>query len=310
MRLFRKKPAAVKVDWENSTEIHTHGQEPVVISYNEEDQANGNGGDTEAAWAGDAEAMAMAQEEASRRQACLDAYKKELSEAEGCQGCLAGEAMMDTMNGGEDPEEMPPVLQDSSQTRSRSNSMDSAPSIEDARGMSSIRDGNFDSTYQEPAGQEWTDSDHKKEGRSKLKWALIACASVLLILLIVMGVLISKNKKKEQDELVLGGDSTGVVDGENPVEEEDKDIFEEGLKECEGKEDFLIYTSCEAFSEPGSPQWKAWNWLTSADEANVSVEAGARELEVQERFAAATIFYATRGENWDSDLGFLSAQSI
>jgi hypothetical protein len=307
MRLFGRKKSAAKVDWGNSQEIHSHGHAPVVIMYDQ--QAIGNEFETD-----NHESILRAQEEARRRQACLAAYKRELSEADLCNGCSAGEAVMDAFDIGNkscadvDENVLPEVLHDSIMVRSlsRSNSMGgaSAVSIQDARGMSSIRDGKEAHGYP-VEHQEWM--KQKQDGkRSRLKLALIASSCVLLIALITMVAVIVKNKKSaSSDELSLGN-ATSMEGGETNEE----NIFEQGLKPCEGKEDFLIYTSCDDMSDQRSPQWKAWDWLVNDDAAGLSVSTGASEFDVQQRFAAATLYFAMGGEGWSSDLGFLSTASI
>ena len=108
MRLFGRNKSAVKFDRKNSQEIHSHGHAPVVISYDLDEGVAEPG-------ASDPEAMVKAQEEARRRQACLEAYKRELTEADLCKGCSAGDVMMDTFDVGTNKacggdEEKPPEL--------------------------------------------------------------------------------------------------------------------------------------------------------------------------------------------------------
>ncbi|KAL3902931.1 MAG: hypothetical protein SGILL_010640, partial [Bacillariaceae sp.] len=221
MRLFGRKKSAVKVDWENSQEVHSHGHAPVVISYDQDEGI---------AEASNPESTAKAEEETRRRQACLDAYKKELSEADLCKGCSAGDVMMDTFDVGNKPtcggdEEKPPeLLADHRRSLSRSNSMNSAVSIHDARGMSSIRDGK-EGYADAMEGEEWPVEKDTSQ-RSRLKLALIACSCVLLVALITMVAVIVKNKKNgSYDELNLGY-STDAEGGDS-----NENIFEEGLKE-------------------------------------------------------------------------------
>ena len=59
-----------------------------------------------------------------------------------------------------------------------------------------------------------------------------------------------------------------------------------------------------------SPQAMAFDWIVNTDEAQLTVET-ASVVEITERFAAATLYFATGGpSSWISSLGFLSEDSI
>jgi hypothetical protein len=69
------------------------------------------------------------------------------------------------------------------------------------------------------------------------------------------------------------------------------------------------FNTAEGLSS-SSPQAMAFDWIVNTDEAQLTVET-ASVLEITERFAAATLYFATGGpSSWVSSLGFLSNDSI
>jgi hypothetical protein len=69
------------------------------------------------------------------------------------------------------------------------------------------------------------------------------------------------------------------------------------------------FNTAEGLSS-SSPQAMAFEWIVNTDEARLTVET-ASVLEITERFAAATLYFATGGPSlWVSSLGFLSNDSI
>ena len=69
------------------------------------------------------------------------------------------------------------------------------------------------------------------------------------------------------------------------------------------------FNTAEGLSS-SSPQAMAFDWIVNTDEAQLTVET-ASVVEITERFAAATLYFATGGpSSWVSSLGFLSNDSI
>jgi hypothetical protein len=310
-----KKKTNVTVDWDNSMEIHSHGPAPVVISFDKEAEQ-----EYETAWAATAEEMKRVK--GGYRNDALEAYKRELAEADGCVGCCAGEAMMESFkppscadNSNKslgDGNVTPVLLEDPNYSnRARSNSSTaSAVSIHDARSMTSIRDGKVTKkNRQDSQSKGWLYmDDDEKASRFYKKVALMSCLCVLIAAFIILLVaLINKNNPTDESELNLGD---AAASSENGSGGNNESILPEEDTECEGKAPFLIFTSCGAINEPESPQWNAWNWIMNSDDAGLSLEMGASEFDLQQRFAAATLYFATGGNDWLSGLGFLSGGSV
>ena len=69
------------------------------------------------------------------------------------------------------------------------------------------------------------------------------------------------------------------------------------------------FNTAEGLSS-SSPQAMAFDWIVNTDKAQLTVET-ASVVEITERFAAATLYFATGGpSSWISSLGFLSEDSI
>lgn len=77
-------------------------------------------------------------------------------------------------------------------------------------------------------------------------------------------------------------------------------------KEAEIKS-LLDLTPSTAWETEGSPQNMALEWLIYEDPVALSLESNEQ---IKERFAAATLYFATDGEEWKSSLGFLGENSI
>ena len=69
----------------------------------------------------------------------------------------------------------------------------------------------------------------------------------------------------------------------------------------------LDKTPPSAWDDKWSPQSLALEWLVYVDKTALFMES---EEDIQERFAAATLFFGTNGEEWKSSLGFLEKDSI
>ena len=70
----------------------------------------------------------------------------------------------------------------------------------------------------------------------------------------------------------------------------------------------LTLTPSSDWETEGSPQHLALKWIVDEDPLAVSLES---DDEIRERFAAATLYFATNGpEKWNESLGFLGNNSI
>lgn len=317
----RKKPKNVTVDWDNNLEVHSHGPAPVVLSFDQEAEK-----EYEASWAATAEEMKSVKGGYRNRNVALEAYNRELAEV----GCCPGEAVMDSLKPpscaqdfkeSDEEDGAPSILEDPNYAHhERSNSSTaSAVSIEDARGMHSIRDGkNINQEYQEEDRQKgWFDTeDDEKAFRFYRKVALTSCLCVLIAAFIILLVaLVNKNNPTDTSDLNLGNTTLLPENGNQSTGAGSNNAgsgggIYQGTTECDGKAAFLIYTTCDSFNNEGSPPYKAWNWLRNADEAGLTLEGGSTEFEIQQRFAAATLFFSTGGDEWLSGLAFLSGGSI
>ena len=93
-------------------------------------------------------------------------------------------------------------------------------------------------------------------------------------------------------------------DGKNKI------TYGHGGNTAREKELFSILdlTSTSDWETPGSPQNQALYWLANDDRVALSLD---NDEEIKERFAAATLYFATDGpESWKTSLGFLGANSI
>ncbi len=69
----------------------------------------------------------------------------------------------------------------------------------------------------------------------------------------------------------------------------------------------LDHTPDSAWETEGSPQLMALEWLIYKDPLALKMDS---DEEIQERFAAATLYYGTNGEEWKKPMGFLGESSI
>eukprot|EP00934_Nitzschia_sp_Nitz4_P008695 Nitzschia sp. Nitz4//scaffold2_size372955//38018//41345//NITZ4_000364-RA/size372955-processed-gene-0.471-mRNA-1//-1//CDS//3329546599//8685//frame0 len=71
----------------------------------------------------------------------------------------------------------------------------------------------------------------------------------------------------------------------------------------------LIEISGPVVLEPGTPQNDAYQWLLDEDPAQLDLDS-LSDLELQQRYVAALVYFSTVGEEWDDSAGFLGAGDV
>jgi hypothetical protein len=252
-------------NYDTTVEVHSHGPSPVVIAYDDEtgdeNDSNALPEDPPEEGAYRRQPVGSFQMEANSPHQGLPATENEIDNAGACS-CLGASFH---------EEHGKPHLLEEQWERSNSWTSSSVVSLEHARGMTSIRDG-------ESSVDDATKYD---ESKCNMRRFVLLCFLVILLasFIATMVTLVQRNKAESFNS-----------------------IF--------GDDDILIYTSPESLADESSPQFMAWSWLTIEDAAGVTLENGNSTSEIQERFAAATLYFATGGDNWVSHLNFLSEESI
>jgi hypothetical protein len=134
----------------------------------------------------------------------------------------------------------------------------------------------------------------EKRFRKEL-WAVLACI-VVVVIGVAVGLAVA---------LTPGGDGDLEVDGPAPVSTPAPTLSI--LTERAGiLGEALNYLSSDqtVFDDLRSPQVRALTWLADRDEAFIDPEDSQR---LEARYALATIYFATNGNIWLDNLGFLSS---
>lgn len=284
----RSRPKqGVSKSWEDGrgpVEIHNHGAEPVVISFDGDAVEEGNqvGGQ----YSGEAVDM--------NRQKSSSSTKKQQQELPSILCGLSGSAAAAAADKEDEPYPSHLLLEPedvdtsgkalaSDRTFSEGQNSpprDRSPSIHRIREMGLIRDGGA-------------------EGKSSFvakRRLLAALLCILVTVFIIITAILVTRKNSE-----FGGGS-GSGSGGSSSSSIDSVQFSE--REARLQE-VLTKTSVENLKDTTSAQGMALRWMANEDPAVLSVGNNTAQ-EIQERFALASLYFATTGSGWDADLGFLS----
>jgi hypothetical protein len=122
--------------------------------------------------------------------------------------------------------------------------------------------------------------------RVRLCYPLLCCFFFLVIILGVgVGVGVGLKKKNGSSESVNSSRSSTVKQW----------LFDQGL------------SSDAIMLDVGSPQYRAAEWISDQDELRMAIPEGSKsKFGFIERYALATFFLSTTGDEWTFNLGFLS----
>jgi len=311
-------------DFANSIEVHSHAPSPVLISF---DEGDGEGPKIENPWVDQRHSKgrfrrlvggrgaAAARSDLSGNIQHIYPVESTISQNDECC-CAVGDSMVDSLYtedpttgqiGDQEPS-VPPLPMDPSGGAA-------ALDLRSARRMESIRDG-------EESEDESSRKKHclanKSLSRPTINKAcvLITCLCFLIAAFVATLVTLIKRNKARSASLVGGTGNSTSAESDNIFNTTASGDNGESLNpndnqdETDGVDDTFVYTSATALSDQESPQWKAMDWLLNNDESRLFLSGGASRTEIQERFGAATLYFATKGNGWSSDLGFLSGGSI
>jgi len=203
------------------------------------------------------------------------------------------------------------LSQSQSQTRSIASNSDSAEKIRsigpvndngsdelDAiRGMGSFMDRSISNGVAYYLKQ-CVPEPSSKTGASKNRLFLVLLLISTLLLAVIGGIVgftLQRQRTKKVSEGTKGYDFIESFE-DNSVETQFRSL--------------LDLTASSDWETEGSPQNQALRWLVYEDPAGLTVESSSEEV-IKERFAAATLYFATNGpESWKTSLGFLGGNSI
>jgi hypothetical protein len=151
-------------------------------------------------------------------------------------------------------------------------------------------------TYAGDAHVSTTEEEDEKKFR-KETWAVVCFIIVLIAVAVGVGVAVASPDCKDCDTPA----PTEARATEAPTSKSSESPRLVLLR------DALIHLSPDpsVLQDPTTPQYDALVWMADEDEAAIDVD-DTRRLEV--RYALAALYYATNGDNWFQNLGFLSPQ--
>ena len=127
------------------------------------------------------------------------------------------------------------------------------------------------------------------------------CFAVTLAIMLTYG----KNDKMSSSESGVGGQNGGSGGGSGGTPS--SSVFQKIY-------DTLVTVSGEdVFLDMSSPQFKALDWISYEDDFDYDFDEDGddnSETLLKERYVLALLYFATGGENWNKDIGFLSTSNI
>jgi len=151
---------------------------------------------------------------------------------------------------------------------------------------------------------------------------LIAVAIVLLIAIIVVSITVpaSRSTFSTTSAALDGGATTSseipVQDVETTVEDvaeapevdltPPEEVDSERMAALKRVIQFYDITPAEVFADSSTPQYAALDWLANKDTG--SSYSMADDVRILQRYVLATLFYSTRGDNWENKYNFLSEE--
>jgi hypothetical protein len=135
------------------------------------------------------------------------------------------------------------------------------------------------------------------EGDARKGIAMLVCAGLLLVaVLVAVGVAVIGTSNN---------DNGGTMPTPPPLKEDGEDASMAPLTRQERLQSQLAYLSSDSnvLEDDSSPQFFALSWLANNDTVDE------RDIpRVEARYALATLYFATNGDEWKDDLHFLSPQ--
>jgi len=308
------------------TETYNGGIAPVTIAIDEHDHSAAAEAPMRRSWKqrkpmsyfADKEGSDTSSEKSSKSKKCVDKGEKVAAPndldvcciQDGALGCLTFENLIECSKEGEenkkqytqirsstkgkdvdDVDVLPDMCPVKSGDESTIGTGASNPLVERFRSMGAIRDkkeGGVQRYFYNFMPERKPSSE---KGYTKQRLRLVLAAITLLLIVIVsaiLGVTIERQKRNRRPN------------GKNQMIGTDV--------ETEAKiKGILDQTPDSAWETDGSPQLTALEWLIYKDPLALNMDT---DEEIQERFAAATLYYGTNGEGWKEPMGFLSESSI
>jgi hypothetical protein len=308
-----KQGLAVSRSWEEGrgpVEIHNHGAEPVVISFDD---------DVPAVAAGQhAAGRQYAGEQDAGRQPRIHNTDAGQHSGDQCPDLcgLSGSAVAVTSENDDKsyPENCDDIKYNDGKIDNNDISLStSEPTYTD--GISNSRDASL-ATIHRMRGMNTILDRGEREGKSSTtvtkRRLLVVLLCVLIVILISVTVLTVQRNKRGSSNNVSGGSSNSNADSNSTAGDSNDSStpiqvdFSEREAMLQG---VLTETSVGSLVDESSSQGKAFRWLADEDPAMVALgDYTAREI--QERFAMASLFFATSEVGWTNQIIFLSEGSI
>ena len=138
---------------------------------------------------------------------------------------------------------------------------------------------------------------------TKRRLVVTTLLCILLAVLIIVTVLtVDKNQSQSSNVVSDGSGSQSTEEGATTIV---VDFSERAMM----IQRLLAETSVESLSDISTGPGQALMWLADEDTAMVDLNTTTTR-EIQERFAVSALFFATTGEEWDDTLNFLSEQPV
>ena len=127
------------------------------------------------------------------------------------------------------------------------------------------------------------------------------CFAVTLAIMLTYG----NRNKMSSSESGIGGGQGGSGGGGGGDGTPSSSVFQTMY-------DTLVTVSGEdVFLEMDSPQFRALEWISYEDEIGPSLDSdGDTTMALKERYVLSLLYFATGGDNWNKDIGFLSNSGI
>eukprot|EP00529_Nitzschia_sp_RCC80_P014671 CAMPEP_0113481122 /NCGR_PEP_ID=MMETSP0014_2-20120614/22243_1 /TAXON_ID=2857 /ORGANISM="Nitzschia sp." /LENGTH=754 /DNA_ID=CAMNT_0000374603 /DNA_START=234 /DNA_END=2499 /DNA_ORIENTATION=+ /assembly_acc=CAM_ASM_000159 len=318
----------VSTSWENSrgpVEVHRHGAEPVVISFDETGDADSDEADYQDDH-GRYHPQQLRQQQQQQRQQEAGQIADENGPAYNQSSRRADENISppalcafpthhvllepDDVGSGRGEEDFSKKNDRYSLAPSARASARAVPvsrelspnTISQMRDMDPIRDGS--SCCCGGGG--------KKSGNCTRRRLVVTTLLCVLIAILILVTVLTVNKNQSQSSNVTS-DGSGSAAGESTNSNGDSEgvttivvDFSERAMMIQG---LLTETSVESLADLSTGPGQALKWLADEDTAMVDPDTSTSR-EIQERFAVSALFFATMGEEWDDTLNFLSEESV
>ena len=122
---------------------------------------------------------------------------------------------------------------------------------------------------------------------------VLVCLMIMATILITTSMMLSKEPRSQTITV-----SDGVIAG---VDNGSTDPPTSSPTMSERFQQFYVYIfpfSGDRLDDENSPQFQALKWLVYGDEANLDPDKSTANYSILQRYALATLYYSTDGENW------------